>query len=80
MRGTAYRLSVLLSLAILAAACGASNDNGGTPPPPPTTSKVTIAPASATVPRGGIQQFRATVADSTDETVVWKVNGVRGGE
>ncbi|MGZ8838346.1 MAG: Nal1-like putative serine protease [Candidatus Aminicenantales bacterium] len=78
VRGTAYRLSVLLSLAILAAACGASNDNGGTPPP--TTSKVTIAPASATVPRGGIQQFRATVADSTDETVVWKVNGVRGGE
>ena len=78
VRGTAYRLSVLVSLAILAAACGASNDNGGIPPP--TTSKVTIAPASATVPRGGIQQFRATVADSTDQTVVWKVNGVRGGE
>ncbi|MGE5742144.1 MAG: hypothetical protein ACM32H_08870 [Candidatus Aminicenantes bacterium RBG_16_66_30] len=78
MRGTAYRLSVLFSLAMLAAACGASSDNGGNPPP--TTSKVTIAPGSATIPRGGTQQFRATVADSTDQTVVWKVNGVRGGE
>ncbi len=78
MKGTAFRLSVLFSLAILAAACGASSDGGGTPPP--TTSKVTIAPGSATVPRGGTQQFRATVADSTDQTIVWKVNGVRGGE
>jgi hypothetical protein len=78
VKGTAFRLSVLFSLAILAAACGAASDGGGTPPP--TTSKVTIAPASATVPRGGTQQFRATVADSTDQTVVWKVNGVRDGE
>ena len=78
MKGTALRLSVLFSLAILAAACGASSDGGGTPPP--TTSKVTLSPGSATVPRGGTQQFRATVADSTDQTVVWKVNGVRGGE
>jgi hypothetical protein len=78
MKGTAFRLSVLFSLAILAAACGASSDGGGTPPP--TTSKVTLSPRSATVPRGGTQQFRATVADSTDQMVVWKVNGVRGGD
>lgn len=77
MRGTIHRLSVLFSLAILAAACGASNDNGGTTPP--TTSKVTIAPGSATVSRGGSQQFTATVTGSTDQTVLWKVNDVRGG-
>ncbi|MCX6573226.1 MAG: hypothetical protein NTX99_04475, partial [Candidatus Aminicenantes bacterium] len=78
MRGTIYRLSVLFSLAILAAACGASSDNGGTTPP--TTSKVTIAPGSATVSRGATQPFTATIADSADQTVLWKVNGVRGGD
>jgi hypothetical protein len=78
MRGTALRLSLLFSLAVLAASCGTSSDNGGTPPP--TTSKVTIAPSSATVSRGGTQAFRATVSDSEDQTVVWKVNGIRGGD
>lgn len=78
MRRIVYRLSALFSLAILAAACGASGDNGGTTPP--TASKVTIAPGSATVSRGATQQFTATVADSPDQTVVWKVNGVRGGD
>jgi hypothetical protein len=77
MRTTSYRLPVLFSLAILAAACGASNDN--TSPPPPTTSKVTITPGSATVARGATQRFTATVSGSTDQNVSWKVNGVRGG-
>jgi hypothetical protein len=78
MRGIVYRLSVLFSLAILAAACGASSDNGGTTPP--TTSKVRIAPGSATVSRGATQPFTATIADSADQTVLWKVDGVRGGD
>jgi hypothetical protein len=77
MRGTIYRLSVLFSLAILAAACGASSDNGGTTPPP--ASKITIAPGSATVSAGATQRFTSTVSGATDQNVSWKVNGVRGG-
>jgi uncharacterized protein YjdB len=75
MRGTIYRLSVLFSLAILAAACGASSDNGGTTPPP--ASKITIAPGSATVSAGATQRFTSTVSGATDQNVSWKVNGVR---
>jgi hypothetical protein len=77
MSRTLYRLAALISLAILAAACGASNDSGG--PPPPPTAKVTVAPSSATVTRGATRRFTATVADATDQNVSWKVNGVRGG-
>jgi hypothetical protein len=76
MRPTFYRLFVLIPLVILAAACGPSNDNGG---PPPAASKVTVAPGSATVSRGAVQRFTATVSGSTDQNVSWKVNGVRGG-
>jgi hypothetical protein len=71
------RLSLALTFAILAAACGSSSDN--TTPPPPTTSKVTVSPGTATVALGATQKFTATVADSEDQNVTWKVNGVRGG-
>ncbi len=77
MKGTGFRLPVIILLAALAASCGGSS-GGGTPPPP--TQKVTITPKSATVSRGATQQFTAVVASATDQTVRWKVNGVTGGD
>lgn len=77
MRGKSYRLIGILTLAVLAASCGGSSGGGTTPPP---TSKVTITPGSATLSRGATQQFTATVAGATDQTVRWKVNGVTGGD
>jgi LysM repeat protein len=47
------------------------------PPPPPVT--VTISPASATVRASRTKQFTATVQNSSNHSVTWKVSGVTGG-
>ncbi len=41
---------------------------------------VTITPKTLTISRGATQQFSASVAGSTDQTVYWEVNGTRGGD
>jgi len=46
--------------------------------PPPVT--VTVAPKSANVVVGATQQFTATVANASDTSVTWQVNGVTGGD
>jgi hypothetical protein len=46
-------------------------------PPPPIS--VTVSPTSATVGIGKTQQFTATVKNSANQSVAWKVNGVTGG-
>ena len=45
--------------------------------PPPVT--VTVAPTTATVQTGGSLALTATVANTTNTTVTWQVNGVAGG-
>jgi hypothetical protein len=47
------------------------------PPPPPVS--VTISPSSATLRVGGAKQFVATVEHASVTTVIWKVNGIAGG-
>ena len=46
-------------------------------PPPPVS--VSISPTSATVRTSRKQQFTATVQNSTNTGVTWKVNGITGG-
>ena len=41
--------------------------------------QVALCPASASVPTGGTQGFAATLANTSDTSVVWQVNGVDGG-
>jgi hypothetical protein len=67
-----------LGLVCLAICCGSksSSSSGGTTPPP---SGVSINPKTASVSRGGTQRFAALVEGATDQTVVWEVNGTRGG-
>ena len=41
---------------------------------------VTVAPNSANVLAGGVQQFQANVSGSSNQIVTWKVNGTTGGD
>ncbi len=67
-------LFLLASLAIFPFlnSCGnTSNGGGGTPPP--TASSVTVAPASLSLNKGGMQTFTATVNGTTDQNVFWMI-------
>jgi hypothetical protein len=56
------------------AAMGAGNGSSGQ-----TSSGVTVSPAASTVRAGDTQQFTAKVTTAMDQTVVWSVNGMMGG-
>jgi len=67
-------LSLIASLAIfpfLNSCGGSSNGSSGTPPP--TTSSVTVAPATVSLNKGGMQTFTATVNGTTDQSVFWEI-------
>ena len=65
-------LSTFAALAVITlAACGGS----GAPPSP----SVTVSPATANVAQGSMQQFAATVSNTSSTTVNWQVNGAAGG-
>jgi hypothetical protein len=49
------------------------------PPPPPPTVIVKVTPQTTALHLGQSQQFTATVPNTTNQSVVWKVNGVIGG-
>lgn len=49
------------------------------PPPPPAAIAVTISPAKATVRVNKTQLFTATVKNTANQAVTWKVNGITGG-
>jgi hypothetical protein len=69
------------TLIFLAVSCSSSSNSssssGSTTTPPPTG--VTISPQTVTLSRGATRQFTAAVLGSSDQSVVWEVNGVRGG-
>jgi hypothetical protein len=48
-------------------------------PPPPAAITLTISPTKATVRGGKTQAFTATVQNSSNQAVTWKVNGITGG-
>ena len=69
---TGMRAIAGLAAALGLAGCGASL---------PQLPVVTIAPAAVALQAGdGTQQFTATVANTTNTAVVWKVNGHMGGD
>jgi hypothetical protein len=70
------RRNVLLAATVLSALVWA-NCGGGSPPPPPVA--VTVTPASQRVRVGGAFAFLATVTNTNNLMVTWKVNGVTGG-
>jgi hypothetical protein len=66
--------------------CGGGVSQGTPPPgpdpqPPPPASNITVAvtPSTGSVTIGQTLQFKATVSNTTNTGVTWKVNGVAGG-
>jgi serine protease len=49
------------------------------PPQPPQPVEVTVSPPTSSVTTGGTQMFAATVANATDTSVTWQVDGIAGG-
>ena len=70
------RVSGAVVFAILAilAGCGGGKSSTST-----TSITVTLAPTSASLTTGATQQFTATVANTTNTTVTWSVNGILQG-
>jgi serine protease len=56
-----------------------SNANSGKCVASATPVAVTVTPATATVPTGGMQTFTAAVTNTANMAVTWSVNGVNGG-
>jgi hypothetical protein len=46
---------------------------------PAVIISMSVSPLTATIRTGGTQRFIATVKGTTNQSVVWKVNGVTGG-
>jgi hypothetical protein len=67
---------LLVLCAIVMVECDCS---GSTSSPNPPVVTVTVAPTSATVALGAVQQFQAIVSGSSNTNVTWEVNGVVGG-
>jgi len=67
-----------MAVSFLLAACGSNKASTGNTNPPPVTN-VTLSPSSATVNTGATRQFTASVSGSTDQSVVWEVDGTVGG-
>lgn len=71
---TVHATSVAVPSAIGSATVSVVN-----PPPPPPPVTITISPTSATVRVGRTKQFSATVSNTSNTAVTWKVNGITGG-
>src|SRR6185436_8914000 len=71
---------VLLAVGFFA---GCSGGDGGVspvnPPSPPGQVAVTVTPAAASISTRQLQQFTATVVNTSNPAVTWKVDGIQGG-
>jgi hypothetical protein len=66
-----------LSLCLFLTACG-GGDSGNTTPPSKTIS-VSVTPNTVTVAVNQMQQFTASVTNTSNTSITWMVNGVMGG-
>jgi len=71
MRRTLFLFAGLAIFSFVNSCGNTSNGGGGTPPP--TASSVTVAPASLSLNKGGMQAFTATVNGTTDQNVFWMI-------
>lgn len=72
-------VTVHATSAAVPSAVGSSSVTVVNPPPPPPPVGITISPTSASVRINRTRQFTATVTNTTNKAVTWKVNGVVGG-
>src|SRR6266852_5841647 len=68
----AKELLAVLAIASLVFLVGCGG-NTSQPPPPSQPTAVTVSPSSATVQTGGVQQFTATVTNTSNLAVTWSL-------
>src|SRR5713101_6699453 len=68
----AMKLIAVLGSATLVFLVGCGG-NTSQPPPPSQPTAVTVSPSSATVQTGGVQQFTATVTNTSNLAVTWSL-------
>lgn len=68
---------VFFAALCLLAACGGGGSSTSVQPPPPVT--VSVSPTTAIAQAKTSVQLNATVKNSSNQAVVWSVNGVNGG-
>jgi hypothetical protein len=73
MKTKAFWLTGVLLSIISSSGCGSH------PLPVPATVSVSVSPSNSSVLLGNTQQFTATVAGTSNDGVLWSVNGVSGG-
>ena len=71
--------ALLFTLGITLLGCATASNGGGGSDPPPVIS-VSISPSSASAQTGQTVSFSAVVTNAANTNVVWKVNGVTGGD
>lgn len=74
-------LIVLLAAGATMPGCAAGGTGTVAPPPapPPPAITVSVTPSNSSVLLGNTQTFAATVANASNVSVTWSVNGVAGG-
>src|SRR5579864_2330485 len=63
---------IVVATALLLVGCGGSS-------PPPPAIAISVSPATATVAPGSSVVFTATVSNTSDTAVSWKVNNIASG-
>ncbi|MGH9573125.1 MAG: hypothetical protein ACRD40_06290 [Candidatus Acidiferrales bacterium] len=76
-----FAIAWIVSAAIVGCGTGTTNAPNGPAnnPPPLSPVSVTITPTAATLLLGQTKEFQATVSGSTNEAVMWEVNGQAAG-
>ncbi len=71
-------LGLVLALILVHVSCTGSTKSSGTATPPPQVT-VSVTPTAANVRAGAGQPFSAAVTGTTNQSVIWSVNGIVGG-
>jgi hypothetical protein len=70
--------SLAFLLILIQVGCAGTTPGKQNPPPPPEIS-ISITPTSANVRAGTSQTFASTLTGTTNQSVMWSVNGISGG-
>jgi len=77
--GQSWTLSIVVLFMFSIPASTAAQENQTAIPESVERVVVTISPEFAAIPEEGTQQFTAHVRGASDEAVIWRVNGIVGG-
>src|SRR5437764_1129939 len=74
-----WRILIAVAVFLPVLGCGGGGSSAAPPAPAPAAVTISVKPASADLGPSQTQQFTASVANSTNTAVTWKINGTTGG-